>query len=81
MGPPRFVWSEAISAEAQRAELLAYALSPAGCRRTRQARIAAAGVLRAFWRRRRLPVGAITLGGSVGDAGHRKIFFTFGRLF
>ncbi len=27
------------------------------------------------------PIGAITLGGSVGDAGHRKVFFTFGRLF
>ncbi len=27
------------------------------------------------------PLGSITLGGSVGDAGHRKIFFTFGRLF
>jgi NTE family protein len=27
------------------------------------------------------PLGAMTLGGAVGDAGHRKIFFTFGRLF
>ncbi len=27
------------------------------------------------------PIGSLTLGGSVGDAGHRKIFFTFGRLF
>jgi NTE family protein len=27
------------------------------------------------------PVGSITLGGAVGDAGRRKIFFTFGRLF
>ena len=27
------------------------------------------------------PVGSITLGGSIGDAGRRKIFFTFGRLF
>ncbi len=27
------------------------------------------------------PVGSITLGGSIGDAGHRKIFFNFGRLF
>ena len=27
------------------------------------------------------PVGAITLGASVGDAGRRKVFFTFGRLF
>ena len=27
------------------------------------------------------PVGSITLGGAIGDAGHRKIFFTFGRLF
>jgi NTE family protein len=27
------------------------------------------------------PLGSITLGGSVGDAGRRKFFFTFGRLF
>jgi NTE family protein len=27
------------------------------------------------------PLGSITLGGSIGDAGRRKIFFTFGRLF
>lgn len=27
------------------------------------------------------PLGAITLGYSAGDAGHRKVFFTFGRLF
>ena len=27
------------------------------------------------------PLGAITVGGAVGDAGHRKAFFTFGRLF
>ena len=27
------------------------------------------------------PFGAVTLGGSVGDAGRRKIFFTYGRLF
>jgi NTE family protein len=27
------------------------------------------------------PVGSITLGGAIGDAGRRKIFFTFGRLF
>ncbi len=27
------------------------------------------------------PLGAITVGGSVGDAGRRKVFFTFGRLF
>ncbi len=27
------------------------------------------------------PLGAITLGGSIGDAGRRKVFFTFGRLF
>lgn len=27
------------------------------------------------------PIGAITFGGSVGDAGHRKLFFTIGRLF
>jgi NTE family protein len=27
------------------------------------------------------PLGAMTLGGALGDAGHRKIFFTFGRLF
>jgi len=27
------------------------------------------------------PLGAMTLGGAVGDAGHRKLFFTFGRLF
>jgi NTE family protein len=27
------------------------------------------------------PVGAITFGGAIGDADHRKIFFTFGKLF
>ncbi|WP_263381399.1 patatin-like phospholipase family protein [Granulicella arctica] len=27
------------------------------------------------------PLGAITLGGALGDAGHRKVFFTFGKLF
>ena len=27
------------------------------------------------------PLGSITLGGSLGDAGRRKFFFTFGRLF
>jgi NTE family protein len=27
------------------------------------------------------PVGSVTFGGSIGDAGRRKIFFTFGRLF
>lgn len=27
------------------------------------------------------PVGSLTLGGAVGDAGRRKVFFTFGRLF
>jgi NTE family protein len=27
------------------------------------------------------PLGSITLGGAAGDAGRRKIFFTFGRLF
>jgi NTE family protein len=27
------------------------------------------------------PLGALTLGGAVGDADHRKLFFTFGRLF
>ena len=27
------------------------------------------------------PLGAITLGGAIGDAGRRKVFFTFGRLF
>ena len=27
------------------------------------------------------PLGAITLGGAVGDYDHRKIFFTFGKLF
>ena len=27
------------------------------------------------------PLGSITLGGSIGDAGRRKFFFTFGRLF
>ena len=27
------------------------------------------------------PLGAITLGTSIGDAGRRKVFFTFGRLF
>jgi NTE family protein len=27
------------------------------------------------------PVGAITLGGAIGDDDHRKIFFTFGKLF
>ena len=27
------------------------------------------------------PLGALTVGGSVGDAAHRKIFFTLGKLF
>ena len=27
------------------------------------------------------PIGAITLGGSVGDAGRRKVFFTFGKVY
>lgn len=27
------------------------------------------------------PVGAITFGGAIGNADHRKIFFTFGKLF
>jgi NTE family protein len=27
------------------------------------------------------PVGAITFGGAIGDASHRKVFFTFGKLF
>lgn len=27
------------------------------------------------------PIGAITVGGSLGDAGRRKVFFTFGKLF
>jgi NTE family protein len=27
------------------------------------------------------PVGAITLGGAIGDHDHRKIFFSFGKLF
>jgi NTE family protein len=27
------------------------------------------------------PLGSVTLGGAIGDAGRRKIFFTFGRLF
>jgi NTE family protein len=27
------------------------------------------------------PLGSLTLGGSIGDAGRRKFFFTFGRLF
>lgn len=27
------------------------------------------------------PVGALTVGGAVGDAGRRKVFFTFGKLF
>jgi len=27
------------------------------------------------------PLGALTLGGALGDAGHRKFFFTFGHLF
>ncbi|GGH10672.1 serine protease [Silvibacterium dinghuense] len=27
------------------------------------------------------PVGVIQFGGSVGDAGHRKIFFSYGRIF
>jgi NTE family protein len=27
------------------------------------------------------PLGSISVGGSVGDAGHRKFFFTIGRLF
>jgi NTE family protein len=27
------------------------------------------------------PLGAITVGGAIGDDGHRKVFFTFGKLF
>jgi hypothetical protein len=27
------------------------------------------------------PFGAITVGGAIGDDDHRKIFFTFGKLF
>ena len=27
------------------------------------------------------PIGALTFGGAIGDANHRKIFFTFGKLF
>ena len=27
------------------------------------------------------PLGALTLGGAIGDAGHRKVFFTFGKVF
>jgi NTE family protein len=27
------------------------------------------------------PLGSVTFGGSIGDAGRRKFFFTFGRLF
>jgi len=27
------------------------------------------------------PIGTLTLGGAIGDAGHRKAFFTFGHLF
>jgi NTE family protein len=27
------------------------------------------------------PLGSISIGGSVGDAGHRKFFITVGRLF
>jgi NTE family protein len=27
------------------------------------------------------PVGVLTFGGAVGDAGHRKVFFTLGRVF
>ena len=27
------------------------------------------------------PIGAMTFGGSIGDAGRRKVFFTFGKLF
>ena len=27
------------------------------------------------------PFGAVTLGGAIGDAGHHKLFFTFGKLF
>jgi NTE family protein len=27
------------------------------------------------------PFGSLKIGGSVGDAGRRKFFFTFGRLF
>jgi NTE family protein len=27
------------------------------------------------------PLGSVTLGGTIGDAGRRKFFFTFGRLF
>jgi NTE family protein len=28
-----------------------------------------------------LPIGSLTLGGSMGDEGHRKVFVTFGRIF
>ena len=27
------------------------------------------------------PLGVLTVGGSIGDAGRRKVFFTLGRLF
>jgi NTE family protein len=27
------------------------------------------------------PLGVITVGGAVGDAGHRKVFIVIGRLF
>jgi NTE family protein len=27
------------------------------------------------------PLGVLTLGGAIGDAGHRKVFFTLGRFF
>jgi NTE family protein len=27
------------------------------------------------------PIGVIKFGGAVGDAGRRKVFFSFGRLF
>jgi len=27
------------------------------------------------------PLGTLTLGGAIGDVGHRKAFFTFGHLF
>jgi NTE family protein len=27
------------------------------------------------------PLGSVSIGGSVGDDGHRKFFFTVGRLF
>jgi hypothetical protein len=44
----------------------------------------AADISAAGWRCRALaatPLGSVTVGGSIGDAGRRKFFFTFGRLF